>query len=70
MPCCDAMISIARDGLAFAPKTGAFGMVFLVGETIDAYIFRKVIFFLIKRSESGLCGLAPDTKCFDANKVR
>jgi len=39
------MISIAREGSAFAPKTGAFGMVFLVDETINAYIFRNVIFF-------------------------
>jgi len=39
------MISVAREGLAFAPKTGAFGMVFLVDETINAYIFRRVIFF-------------------------
>lgn len=39
------MNSIAGEGSAFAPKTGAFGMVFLVGETINAYIFRKVIFF-------------------------
>jgi hypothetical protein len=45
MPCCGAMISIAREGSAFAPKTGAFGMVFLVDETINAYIFRSVIFF-------------------------
>jgi hypothetical protein len=45
MPCCGAMISIAREGLAIAPKTGAFGMVFLVEEAINAYIFRRVIFF-------------------------
>jgi len=39
------MISIARDGSAFAPKTGALGMVFLADWPISAYIFRNVIFF-------------------------
>jgi len=32
-------------GLAFALKTSAFGMVFLVETTVYAYIFRNVIFF-------------------------
>jgi hypothetical protein len=45
MPCCGAMILIAREGSAFAPKTGAFGMVFLVDEAVNAYIFRNVISF-------------------------
>jgi hypothetical protein len=39
------MISIARDGPAFAPKTGASGMVFLADWSLSAYIFRNVIFF-------------------------
>jgi len=45
MRCCDAGNSIAREGLAFALKTSAFGMVFLVETAVYAYIFRNVIFF-------------------------
>ncbi len=69
MRCCDAGNSIAREGLAFALKTSAFGMVFLVETTVYAYIFRNVI-FLIKGSESGFHGFDSMTKCFDANRVR
>jgi hypothetical protein len=39
------MFSIANDGSAFAPKTGASGMVFLAERPFNAYIFRNVIFF-------------------------